>query len=46
MDNFVVEIMHPVLSYDSTKSTHPIIYDVNNPDEITSFFDDISYKKV
>ncbi|XP_020286525.1 glutamyl aminopeptidase-like isoform X2 [Pseudomyrmex gracilis] len=45
MNNFVVEIMHPVLSYDSTKSTHPIIYDVNNPDEITSFFDDISYKK-
>lgn len=31
---------------DSYESSHPIIAEVNNPNEIQSLFDEISYNKV
>lgn len=34
------------LSADSKVSSHPIIVEVENPDQITSVFDSISYSKV
>ena len=46
MDRFLVDKLHPVLLLDAKLSSHPIVQTVNNPDEITSIFDMISYKKV
>ncbi|XP_011637436.2 LOW QUALITY PROTEIN: glutamyl aminopeptidase-like [Pogonomyrmex barbatus] len=45
MEQFAVDVMQKVFVTDSKLSSHPIIYDVKNPDEITSFFDEISYQK-
>ncbi|XP_036146513.1 glutamyl aminopeptidase-like isoform X2 [Monomorium pharaonis] len=45
MEEFPIEVMQNVFVSDSKLSSHPIIYDVENPDDITSFFDAISYKK-
>ncbi|XP_039305281.1 glutamyl aminopeptidase-like isoform X2 [Solenopsis invicta] len=45
MEEFPVEVMQNVFVADSKLSSHPIIHDVQNPDDITSFFDGISYKK-
>lgn len=46
MEQFPVDIMHKAFIIDAKLSSHPIIQNVKNPDEITSFFDEISYKKV
>lgn len=45
MDLFLVEQIHSVFVTDAKLSSHPIVQTVNNPDEITAIFDDISYKK-
>ncbi|XP_076628645.1 glutamyl aminopeptidase [Colletes latitarsis] len=45
MDFFLIEQMHSVFVTDAKLSTHPIVQTVNNPDEITAIFDEISYKK-
>ncbi|EGI70560.1 Glutamyl aminopeptidase [Acromyrmex echinatior] len=45
MEEFPVEVMQKVFVPDSKLSSHPIIYNVQNADDITSFFDGISYKK-
>ncbi|XP_006607951.1 glutamyl aminopeptidase isoform X2 [Apis dorsata] len=45
MDLFLVEQMHSVFVTDAKLSSHPIVQTVNNPDEITAIFDEISYKK-
>nr|XP_031842296.1 glutamyl aminopeptidase-like [Nomia melanderi]XP_031842297.1 glutamyl aminopeptidase-like [Nomia melanderi]XP_031842298.1 glutamyl aminopeptidase-like [Nomia melanderi]XP_031842299.1 glutamyl aminopeptidase-like [Nomia melanderi] len=45
MELFLIEQMHTVFVTDSKLSSHPIVQTVNNPDEITAIFDDISYKK-
>ena len=45
MEQFPVDIMHKAFIIDAKLSSHPIIQNVKNPDEITSFFDEISYKK-
>lgn len=37
--------LHPVLSFDATLSSHPIVVSVTSPNEITSIFDTISYNK-
>ncbi|XP_029160957.1 glutamyl aminopeptidase-like isoform X2 [Nylanderia fulva] len=45
MEQFSVKVMHKAFMTDAKLSSHPIIHDVQNPDQITSFFDEISYKK-
>ncbi|CAL7934097.1 unnamed protein product [Xylocopa violacea] len=45
MDMFLTEQMHSVFVTDAKLSSHPIVQTVNNPDEITAIFDEISYKK-
>jgi len=46
MDKFLTSVLHSALVADARLSSHPIVHDVKNPDEITSAFDEISYKKV
>lgn len=46
MEQFTVDVMHKVMITDAKLSSHPIIQNLENPDEITSFFDEISYQKV
>ncbi|XP_028045976.2 glutamyl aminopeptidase [Monomorium pharaonis] len=45
MEEFPVEIVQNVFASDSKLSSHPIVHDVQNADDISSFFDGISYKK-
>ncbi|KAL0132492.1 hypothetical protein PUN28_000323 [Cardiocondyla obscurior] len=45
MEEFPVEVMQNVFVADSKLSSHPIVHDVQNADDISSFFDGISYKK-
>lgn len=45
MDQFLLNQLQLVLVADSLLSTHPIIAEVNNPDEISQMFDIISYRK-
>ncbi|KAL6426361.1 hypothetical protein ACFW04_009103 [Cataglyphis niger] len=45
MEQFIVDVMHKVMITDAKLSSHPIIQNLKNPDEITSFFDEISYQK-
>ncbi|XP_012524023.2 uncharacterized protein LOC105829586 [Monomorium pharaonis] len=42
---FVVDQVHSAFSADSSKSTHPMSYDVATPREIRSIFDSINYAK-
>ncbi len=46
LDLFFVEDLSSALMLDSLNESHPIIQPVNNPDEIGSLFDTISYAKV
>lgn len=46
MEEFPVEVMQKVFVSDAKLSSHPIIYNIQNADDISSFFDGISYKKV
>ena len=46
MEEFPVEIVQNVFASDSKLSSHPIVHEVQNADDISSFFDGISYKKV
>ncbi|XP_024870969.1 glutamyl aminopeptidase-like [Temnothorax curvispinosus] len=45
MEEFPVEVMQKVFVTDAKLSSHPIVYNVQNADDISSFFDGISYKK-
>ncbi|XP_011698185.1 PREDICTED: glutamyl aminopeptidase-like isoform X2 [Wasmannia auropunctata] len=45
MEEFPVEVMQKVLNSDSKLSSHPIVHELKNADDISSFFDGISYKK-
>ncbi|XP_064404394.1 aminopeptidase Ey-like [Halichondria panicea] len=45
LDLFFVEDLSSALMLDSLNESHPIIQPVNNPDEIGSLFDTISYAK-
>ncbi|XP_039306626.1 uncharacterized protein LOC105193936 [Solenopsis invicta] len=42
---FVVDQVHSAFGVDSSKSTHPMTYDVTTPCEIQSIFDTINYAK-
>lgn len=42
----LVSDLFPVMNDDSELSSHPIIVNVENPNQITSVFDSISYSKV
>ncbi len=42
---FLTGDLHPVLELDATLSSHPIVVDVDTPDEINSVFDTIAYNK-
>ena len=46
MDQFVVETVQPGLALDSLLSSHPVSTLVDDPANIESIFDIISYKKV
>lgn len=37
--------LHPVLKIDATLASHPIIKSIESPDEITEYFDTITYSK-
>ncbi|XP_054846689.1 glutamyl aminopeptidase [Eublepharis macularius] len=45
LDQILIDDLFPVLKEDSLLSSHPIVVNVNSPDEITSVFDGISYSK-
>ena len=45
MDRFVIETMVVALIDDALESSHPISIPVQHPDEISSVFDSIAYKK-
>lgn len=42
---FLTADLHPVLDLDATLASHPIVVDVDSPDQITAVFDTISYSK-
>lgn len=42
---FLTSDLHRVLKLDSTFSSHPIVVDVDTPDQINAVFDTISYSK-
>ena len=42
----MVEDLQPILVTDAGLSSHPIVVDVKNPDQINEVFDGISYSKV
>ena len=42
---FLTSDLHRVLTLDSTLSSHPIVVDVDTPDQINAVFDTISYSK-
>lgn len=42
---FLNDDMHGVLRLDALESSHPVIPEVANPDQITEIFDSISYSK-
>lgn len=46
MDSFLLSSTHEAFHLDEQLSSHPIVQTVSNPDEITSIFDVISYRKV
>ncbi|NWX00910.1 AMPE aminopeptidase, partial [Caloenas nicobarica] len=45
LEQVLVDDVLPVMKDDSLLSSHPIVFDVSSPDEITSVFDSISYSK-
>lgn len=45
-DQFVVNDLYYVFGLDQIVTSHPIIVDVNRPEEISEVFDGISYSKV
>lgn len=42
---FLTGDLHPVLELDATESSHPIVVDVSEPDQINAVFDTIAYNK-
>ena len=42
---FLTMDLHRVMDLDSTVNSHPIVQEVNHPDQITEIFDTISYAK-
>jgi len=44
-NRFVIDELHDVLGLDSLKNSHPISQEVNDPNEISELFDQISYSK-
>ena len=42
---FLTNDLHRVMDLDSTINSHPIVQEVNHPDQITEIFDTISYAK-
>ena len=42
---FLTLDLHRVMDLDSTVNSHPIVQEVNHPDQITEIFDTISYSK-
>lgn len=45
LEQFVTEDVQPVMVVDSVTSSHPIVVNVNNPNQINEVFDSISYSK-
>lgn len=45
MNQFVIGELHPVLKIDATLASHPIVKSIESPDEITEYFDTITYSK-
>lgn len=46
MEQFIVDQLQTVMSFDATLASHPIVQTVVTPDQITEIFDSISYNKV
>lgn len=46
MDQFIVSTSQDAMSLDGLESSHPVMTEVHNPEEIDAIFDFISYKKV
>ncbi|GLV31099.1 uncharacterized protein CBL_12173 [Carabus blaptoides fortunei] len=44
-DQFLIDELHPVMEFDATLASHPIVQTVITPDQITEIFDSISYNK-
>ncbi|KAM8706835.1 hypothetical protein ACLKA7_011004 [Drosophila subpalustris] len=45
MSQFVTAELHPVLKIDATLASHPIVKSIESPNEITEYFDTITYSK-
>ena len=46
MAQFLLGDLQPVMVTDAGLSSHPIVVDVTDPNDINSVFDSISYQKV
>ena len=42
---FLTSTLHPVLELDATEGSHPIVVNVDTPDQINAVFDKIAYNK-
>lgn len=45
MDEFAAKTAQPVMNFDSSVASHPIVQTANSPDQITELFDTITYSK-
>lgn len=45
MNQFLIGELHPVLRIDATLASHAIVKSIESPDEITEYFDTITYSK-
>ncbi|KAH8409850.1 hypothetical protein KR222_009892 [Zaprionus bogoriensis] len=45
MNQFLIGDLHPVLKIDATLASHAIVKSIESPDEITEYFDTITYSK-
>lgn len=42
---FVVDVMHSILSKDASEYIHPLTHDANTPEEIADMFGRLTYNK-
>ncbi|XP_032593665.1 glutamyl aminopeptidase isoform X2 [Drosophila grimshawi] len=45
LNQFVIGDLHPVFKIDATLASHPIVKSIESPNEITEYFDTITYSK-
>jgi glutamyl aminopeptidase len=46
LDQFLSGTLHSILALDATRASHPVVKNVQRPDQITEGFDPVSFNKV